>query len=294
MKTERAHDSAAALLRQERAENRDRKAHDRQHEHGQFGGYVFRHLRSRPASVQLPALRRPPRAAGPRPRPAASHASNPHHDEPLAHDRDPAASNWLLNPDQPRVVVEAGGGGDAGDGHHEQDEHRRMLARAQGRSEALGYSLQCRTLPDPRGAGQALKQRLLAAALPGAQALFGAAGGLAGDESALLQSVISLVASAAQAPPTGAALPLSAVMLAAAEAWLRHTRSPQALSLAQVKQALLSARLPRDGGVHSERVQNALMLLPLLVLNLTRPRTGAQREQALERLQLMRQSRGLY
>ncbi|MCW7540810.1 hypothetical protein OOT46_23605 [Aquabacterium sp. A7-Y] len=296
MKTSQARESAAALLRQERTEQRERKANESRHEHGQFGGYVFRPLRSRPSSVQLPSLRRPPRAAGPRPRPPANHAAQ-HHDEPLTHDRDPNANAWLLQDDKPRRVAEQDAGcGSGGDSAGGNDEHRRMLARAQ--ANAMLQRSAWRSLPDPAPPAQAFRAALLGAALPGAAALFGSppAAGSSGQRE-LLQAVISLVSAAARREPTdGPAPALAGTMMAAAQAFLQRCKSGEPLNLGQVKEALLSAQrqAPLKAGqgdkAQDAKVQNALLLLPLLVLNLSRPRTGDQHGLAVDRLQLMRQS----
>ena len=142
--------------------------------------------------------------------------------------------------------------------------------------------------------------QLSASPLPGAAALFGAAGAAPREAKPLLQAFASLLMAAAHRPAAPGVPATASLALAAAQAHLqRQPADSPSLSLAEVKLLLIEVtdklrntpgRPPRDDG---EAAQNARLLLPIQVLNATRPRTPPQRDTAVMRLQLTRTTRGL-
>jgi len=155
-----------------------------------------------------------------------------------------------------------------------------------------------RALPSP---GR-IAQQLLQTGWPGSAALFDPKAATPATSRELLDALMSLLMAAVGARGAntrGAAeqLPsLTAITLAAVQAHLSRLgatpQAPQAMTLGHVKELLLARSKVecQAGGLSAEalqRIENALLLMPLLALNTGRPRTPGQRQLAQDRLQLM-------
>ena len=142
-----------------------------------------------------------------------------------------------------------------------------------------------------------IAQQLLQTGWPGSAALFGPKPAAPATPRELLDALMSLLMAAvgdrgAHTRGTAQPLPsLTAITLAAVQAHLSRqgatpqsspsSQSPQAMTLGHVKELLLARSKVecQAGGLSAEalqRIENALLLMPLLALNTGRPRTPGQ------------------
>lgn len=149
----------------------------------------------------------------------------------------------------------------------------------------------------PRRGHPPATQVLARSGLMEAAALFVRHGPQARDPKAMLDNLCAVLVSCAAMPPGGPNKPSpAAVMLAAQQVHLAsQNEAPiDPLRLDQVK-AMLMARHPAPDPAASTTPssQNAWLLLPLQLLNATRPRTPSQLQHAVDRIALLRTTQGL-
>jgi len=179
---------------------------------------------------------------------------------------------------------------------------RREPGTADDDDRTLTSRLLQRALPTP----ERIAQQLLQTGWPGSAELFGTKAATPATPRELLDALMSLLMAAIgargtqpRAPMHGAAqgLPsLTAITLAAVQAHLSRqgamSQAPQALTLGHVKEMLLARSKVecQTGGLSPDalqRIENALLLMPLLALNTGRPRTPGQQQLAQDRLHLL-------
>lgn len=254
-----------------------------------YGRYTFRHASTpagqRPAPPPNNPLRRAPR--GPSPGAAQQQPQTTARDErPLDHDPDDKDGQGRREQDFGSDL-----GGDKQQGFAERDDaddgaRRRAFENVR--------------VPQRRKAAPAAHV-LARSGLAGAAALFvppAPGTRLAMDRLQTLASV--LMACALQADRRDPTKPApSAVVLAAMQQHLvsQATAPAASLTLDDVKALLMS--LPESpppqpaSDAERERIENRLLLLPLVLLSAGRKRTPSQRRQAIDRLQVLRNSPGL-
>lgn len=237
---------------------------------GPFGSSVFRAGRG-----PLSSAPRPPHNLRPR-RPAQQAAESEH----VQTQQDPfAAGDHDVDDEARRAAVQPSAAGDARQGgdKQRQDDERRLVARLLSRERPLESRLDawagraCGTHADERRPSTAV-----ARAIESAVALAGA-----------LRRCI--VRSAAADP---AELPGQAIQARVAGSYIAAAAPRGAFAaLARVKAVLLDPATapPREerAAARGEAQENRHLLLPLLLLNLDRPRTPVQRSAACDRLDLI-------
>lgn len=259
--------------------------------------YSFRHASTQRSPLprpNVPLQRRPP----PRPNP-----------QPAARPRAPQQQQQTDEATLPRDDHDLGSNTHAADADRERkrgkmdfdtDDRSDGRDSFQGQKDGSGRErprtpLKARTAP--RRSQPPATQVLARSGLMEAAALFVRHGPQARDPKALLESLCAvLVACAGMSPgapnkPTPAATALAALQVHLAS---QHEAPPDPLRLDQVK-AMLLARYPAPSpsAATGPAAQNAWLLLPLQLLNATRPRTPQQVQHAVDRLTLLRTTQGL-
>jgi len=268
---------------------------------------VFRHAPSRPSNPlgakRPPSRRQPPPRPPARPAPRAA-AARQHNAAELEHTDD--SQHESLDPDdRPDRRVQHSGMGtlndrDAGEGSSDQQHgfrqgHSQTSARG-GEREGGGPAF--RHAPAPDGRARRDLMQLLNSGWPGALALLGRPAVAAGPHE-LLDALVAMLLAAARARDgsSPAVPPLTRTTLTAVHAHLERT-GPAAvpLTLSGVKALLLAHPAPQravDMPMAGERRENAMLLLPLVILNSARTRTDGQRELAGKRLSMLLRSQAV-
>jgi hypothetical protein len=274
--------------------------HHGAHRCPQLSRYVFQHVpqgRAQPQRPQLP-LRRAPQ----RPRPQAQR-NNRQEQEPVDQPDNGFEQQELATQDK-----EGGGKGkrgyEADDGsprrqpgfHQEHDDGLGGMA-GDDKGAAASSADKPRPCRTPRRPSPSAEQVLAACGWPEAHALVPPRGAAPApvDPQAQLGALAGLLLACARhggRREPGKPTP-TAVMLAALQAHLatQSRGAPDPATLDEVKALLVGLQPPEapPGGL-SPAAENAFVLLPLVLLNATRPRTPEQRLCAHDRLQMLRQS----
>jgi len=297
---------------------------------GQFNGQVFRAPRQRPSSKLAPGLPpRRNQPLKPRRRPAQNGNnldpdSNDSGDQggigalpddlrAQFHELDKRRNTRLPQPDDDQSADGQFGqaGGEAGGQqalqrpHDDDGTRRRTLGsfQPQGGFDAPAQQKEskpssARPVQYARPSPQQIPQQLLQMGLPGAAELFGPKNTAPTAPRPLLDALMSLLIAAAGArtEPNRAMPSLTSITLAAVQAHLsRQPADAPALTLGHVKEMLIArSRTELQTGAlpaaTAQRIENALLLMPLLALNTSRPRTPDQHLLAQDRLALVRGS----
>jgi hypothetical protein len=279
--------------------------HHGQHRDPQLARYVFRHVQpGRPQPQQAPAtLRRQP----PRQRQQQARGPKPQQDTQQA---DQADDQDLGKGGVDADGKEGGGKGkqafeaDDGSGHRKPDfsgddesNFGSLLGESKDGSE-MGKLPKDRPRPSkaPRRPVMTADQVLARSGLAQAKALMARAPGTPpADPQAQMQALASLMLACAREPARRDPLKPSptATMLAGLQAHLasQGDAPPQPMTLDAVKALLVDlAPSAEAAGTASPASENTHLLLPLFVLNASRPRTPGQCASAQDRLQMVRQS----
>lgn len=300
MKTDKIGADLRAAFQQQRSEAQNRQAEQDKPAHGRRGDSVFHHVRGQP-SPGMQASRRQLRNVPLRPRRPSSRGAQQaqmenQHDEDIHLPTDDEGGTDSLDPDR-RKSAGASGQFSEQAAHSGDDGRGRELFR---QAPQADKTAEFRVAPRRPASARQFAAQLIQAALPGTDLLFGPPRQPPASPQDLLVAFVSLLKSAAgrsQGSGTRPLPSLTAITLAAVEAHLgRQGSDAPAMSLRDVKALLLS--LQRDAGgapmrPQGERAENTALLLPLLALNSARPRKPVQHAQAMDRLALMRASRGV-
>lgn len=286
--------ATTADLRQQRAQDRRQAqaARSDDHHHGQFGGYLFRPSRNR-------APLKPPRPSSLRRRPPPPPGAGLEigADQPAATVSLPLIASLLDIDDEPPVLdIDFDMAGENGSGGSSEEE------RMRGRRLAQQWRL-CRQPSTDTRAGTAQTTAPAAVTTPAQVPM--------SMPSVAFSSTTAAPASTTESPPLSAEMKArllvrrlldlvegprhmgpANLLLDAVRTYLLDSVDVSAFAtLQRVKQALLEGRAERSSGkgtaTPDEAQEDRHVLLPLLLLNAGRPRTGAQRLQACDRISLI-------
>jgi len=259
--------------------------------------YHFAHTplpRTQPPRNNLPLRRAPPRPAAQRAARSTS-AQDPNQMQELDRADDTEERGIGQRPDDDERRRKPGK-----DAAHADERERTRHDLGDAREQPEDRERQRRPLnarTPPRRTQPPATQVLARSGLPEAGALFVRQMPGARDPKDMLNKLAAaLLAVASNTGKLVAPKPTpAATMLAALQVHMASQResAPEPMTLGDVKALLMSLPQPPAGAADLEQAQNLCLMLPLLLLNATRPRTDAQRGQAMERLQHLRSGKGL-
>jgi len=251
-----------------------------------YGRYTFRHATGpagqRPGPPANNPLRRAPRGASTR----------------VAQQQQVDMQDDLRLEDDTDDMDGRGRDGQGFDADLGSDKHRGFAEREDADDDARRRALQNVRVPQRRKAAPPAHV-LARSGLPGAAALFvppAPGTRLSMDRFQALATVLLACARQAHPREPGKPSPSASLLAAVQQHLISQTSAPPAsLTLDDVKALLMSLpeTAPPPADALRERVENALLLLPLHILSAGRRRTPTQRRQTIDRLHVLRNSPGL-